>query len=342
MKLPRLVRDAENAEGDPRGLVVVIGNFDGVHRGHQQVLARAGTTAAARGLGLAILTFEPHPAAVLGASAPARLTRLTTKVELLGKLGVDLVVAQQFDHAFAALSPEAFVDRCLVAGLGARVVVVGHDFRFGARRAGDLDALRAFGLARGSSGFSVDVQEVVGDEAGPFSSTRVRAAIAAGDLSAARAVLGRAHAIEGVVVAGDKRGRTLGFPTANLDDVEEAFPSNGVYAVLADRSRAASSTGASPPTAFARGVANVGLRPSVRRHDGGGGHPSIEVHLFDLPEDDRDLYGDTLRIHFVERLRDERRFPGLDALKAQIAEDAARAREITATHPLPGRGGFVT
>lgn len=337
MKLPRLVRDAEHAEADPRGLVVVIGNFDGVHRGHQQVLARARATAAERGLGLAILTFEPHPAAVLGASAPPRLTRLTTKVELVGRLGVDLVVAQHFDDAFAALSPRAFVERCLVGGLCARVVVVGHDFRFGARRAGDLDALRAFGAEKG---FTVDVQEVVGDELGPFSSTRVRAALAAGDLGAARHVLGRPHAIEGVVVAGDKRGRTLGFPTANLDDVEEAFPLNGVYAVLADRSRAASSTGASPPAAFARGVANVGLRPSVRRHDGGGGHPSIEVHLFDLAEADRDLYGDTLRIHFVERLREERRFPGLDALKAQIAEDATRARQITGIHPFPARGGF--
>ncbi|MGZ3421948.1 MAG: bifunctional riboflavin kinase/FAD synthetase [Polyangiales bacterium] len=327
-----LFHDARNAPPAPRGRVIVIGNFDGVHRGHQQVLAKA---APKHGEELAVLTFEPHPAAVLGASAPPRLTRLARKVELLERHGVDTVIAQRFDARFAALSPEAFVDEVLVRALSARVVVVGWDFRFGARRAGDVEKLRALGK---EGGFTVEVQEMVADAKGPLSSTRVRDALAAGDLDDARAVLGRPHAIEGVVVSGDKRGRTLGFPTANVAEVEEALPAYGVYAVVVDAASSNTRAGAGSSTelsALARGVANVGLRPTVQ---GGGGHPSIEVHLFDLPEEQRDLYGDTLRVHFVARLREERRFPGLDALRAQIAEDAANARRIGDAIDKPASG----
>lgn len=334
--MTRLVHDARNAPRAAHGRVVVIGNFDGVHRGHQTVLARASARAAASSppLELSVLTFEPHPAAVLGASAPARLTSLPRKVELLTQNGVELVVAQQFDPRFAALSPEQFVDDVLVSALAARVVVVGWDFRFGARRAGDIALLRKKGEEKG---FTVEVQEVVADEKGPLSSTRVREALARGDLDEARAVLGRPHAIEGVVVSGDKRGRTIGFPTANLGEVEEALPAHGVYAVVCDAAPGTTRAGAAASTelvALARGVANVGVRPTI----GGGVHPSIEVHLFDLPEERRDLYGDTLRVHFVARLREERRFPGLDALRAQIGEDAARARAITSTLGQPVSG----
>lgn len=329
-RTPRLVHDARNAPPTEGGRVVVIGNFDGVHRGHQSVLARA-----SHGPELSVLTFEPHPAAVLGASAPARLTRLSRKVELLGRYGVELVVAQSFDMRFAALAPEQFVDDVLVAALHAEVVTVGYDFRFGARRAGNIEMLRALGATRG---FAVAVQEVVGDERGPLSSTRVRTALAAGDLDDVRAVLGRPHSIEGVVIAGEKRGRTIGFPTANMGDVEEALPAHGVYAVVCDAAPGSTRAGAGSSTelaALARGVANVGLRPTV---SGGGGHPSVEVHLFDLPEDRRDLYGDAIRVHFVARLREERRFPGLDALRAQIAEDANKAREITSALAKPASG----
>lgn len=332
-RTPRLVHDARNAPPAPDGRVVVIGNFDGVHRGHQRVLARAKASDAE----LSVLTFEPHPAAVLGASAPARLSRLSRKVELLGRHGVDLVVAQSFDARFAALGPEQFVDHILVGALHAKVVTVGWDFRFGARRAGNIESLRAMGETRG---FTVAVQEAVADEKGPLSSTRVREALARGDLDDARAVLGRPHSIEGVVVGGDKRGRTIGFPTANLGDVEEALPAHGVYAVACDSAPGSTRAGAGASTelsALARGVANVGLRPTV---SGGGGHPSIEVHLFDLPEDRRDLYGDTLRVHFVARIREERRFPSLDALRAQIAEDAASARTTTASIAQPASGCF--
>lgn len=340
-RAPSLFHEARNVpQADAGGRVLVIGNFDGVHRGHQTVLARAAARVqalAARGPRpeLAVLTFEPHPAAVLGASAPARLTRLSRKVELLGRHGVELVVAQRFDPRFAGLGPEQFVDEVLVQSLGARVVTIGWDFRFGARRAGDIPMLQTLAAARG---FEVEVQEVVADDKGPMSSTRVREALARGDLDEARLVLGRPHAIEGVVVSGDKRGRTIGFPTANVADVEEALPAFGVYAVVCDAAEGCTRAGAGCSTelsALARGVANVGLRPTV---SGGGGHPSIEVHLFDLPEDRRDLYGDTLRVHFVARLREERRFPGLDALKAQIAEDAARARELAGRVSQPASG----
>ncbi len=297
------------------------------------VLARARGIAPAGEL--TVLTFEPHPAAVLGASAPARLTRLSRKVELLAHHGVDLVVAQAFDARFAALAPEQFVDDVLVRALSAKVVAVGWDFRFGARRAGDIAMLRSLGELRG---FRVEVQEVVADDKGPLSSTRVREALSRGDLDDARAVLGRPHAIEGVVVAGDKRGRTIGFPTANVGDVEEALPAHGVYAVVCDAAPGSTRAGAGGSTemrALARGVANVGLRPTV---SGGGGHPSIEVHLFDLPPERLDLYGDAIRVHFIARLREERRFPGLDALRTQIAEDAARARAITAAIEEPASG----
>lgn len=324
----RLVHEAAHAPKTAHGRVVVIGNLDGVHKGHQEVLARAAERR--DDLELTVLTFEPHPAAVLGASAPPRLTRLSRKVELLARERVDLVVAQTFDARFAALSPEAFVDQVLLSALAAKVVVVGHDFRFGARRAGDLSVLRALGEQRG---FTVGIQEVVSDERGPFSSTRVREALARGDLDDVRAVLGRPHAIEGMVIAGDKRGRTIGFPTANLGEVEEALPAHGVYAVVVGRSVRALQ--GAQFDAFACGVANVGVRPTVA---GGGGHPSVEVHLFDLPEAERDLYGDALRVHFLARLREERRFPGLDALKAQIAEDAQEARTLTAPMIPPASG----
>jgi riboflavin kinase/FMN adenylyltransferase len=290
---------------------VIIGNLDGVHRGHQAVLHQARTIADARGLKTLVLTFDPHPAQVLRGVTPPRLATLERRVELLRRHGADEVVVEPFTSDLAALTPERFVKELLVDRLGAGAVVVGENFRFGARRAGDLALLRELGK---SLAFDVAAAEVAGDERGPFSSTRVRDAIASGDLNEATRLLGRRHSISGVVEGGDRRGRTIGFPTANLGGVVEVLPPHGVYAVFA---------GDRP------GVMNLGVRPTVD-----GKQLRIEVHLFDFAGD---LYGQSMRVHLVDRIRDEKKFGGLDELKAQIAADAAAAKSLLAAGP-PGDG----
>jgi riboflavin kinase/FMN adenylyltransferase len=324
--------------------VVAIGNFDGVHLGHQAVLRDVAADAARRGLAPAVLTFSPHPVLVLGRPAPPALTSLDRKVELLHAVEPSLTpFVRRFDLAFAAQEPEEFAARTLVTALGAAVVVVGQNFRFGHARRGDFAALCRLGA---TLGFETRSHPLVGDEAGPWSSSRVREAVRQGDLDTATRMLGRPHMISGVVVAGDRRGRTLGFPTANLARIEEGLPKSGVYAVVVDRAPPlAASAGEqpelsaeparAPATALAKGVANIGVRPTVTP---GETRPSVEVHLFDT---DADLYGARLRVHLVARLRDEQRFAGLDALKAQIAKDAAEARAwLAAIEPERGDGWF--
>jgi riboflavin kinase/FMN adenylyltransferase len=239
------------------------------------------------------------------------------------------VVVRPFDLAFAEASPEKFVREVLREELGAARVVVGQNFRFGKGRSGDLGTLAELGE---QLGLSARAMEIVGDERGSWSSTRVRHAILAGDWADVENVLGRPHALSGVVVRGDQRGRTIGFPTANLGEVTEVLPPNGVYAVLADRLDRAGE-----PRAFARGVANIGVRPTV-----GGAH-STEVHLLDFHpahEAERDLYGARLRLHLVAFLRAEQRFDGLEALKGQIGADAERARTLLLPKkPTPGPFG---
>ena len=299
-----------------RGGLVLVGNLDGVHRGHQAVLAEAARDAATRGLEAIVLTFDPHPARALGREPPPLLTRLARKVELVTRVDPRLRVSvERFDAAFAAQSPEEFAERVLVGRHRATDVVVGDNFRFGRARSGDMETLAEVGRALGFQARSV---ALVGDARGPYSSTRARAAIAAGDLAEVEAVLGRPHMVSGVVVEGDRRGRTIGFPTCNLAEVEEALPPFGVYAVLVDRE------GPSGATALARGVANLGVRPTVKH---AGAAPTLEVHLFDL---DEDLYGARLRVHLVQRLRPEQTFAGVAALKAAIGDDARRAREVLA------------
>ncbi len=314
----------------PAGRLVAIGNFDGVHRGHQAVLADAAKDARLRGLEPVVLTFDPHPAAVIGRGAPPVLTRLSRKIELIERVqsGVRVVV-QRFDRAFAAQSPEAFADETLVKALSARLIIVGKNFRFGKDRSGDFEVLASLGERLG---FETRSHALVGDEGGTFSSTRARKAVAAGDLDTTRALLGRPHALSGVVVRGDQRGRTIGFPTANLAEVVEALPPFGVYAVAVDRlTDLGAGTGAQRAVALAGGVANIGVRPTVKE----GAPPSIEVHLFDL---DADLYGAALRVHLLARLRGEQRFSGLDALKEQIARDADAARVVLSSTQSPAAG----
>lgn len=314
MTVARIIRvdDTTGADAlEPVPAVLVIGNFDGVHLGHQTVLREAVSHARSIGLSTAVLTFDPHPAGVVGSGAPQLLSTIERRAELLGELGVERMYVRRFDTAFAAWQPERFA-RELVAGiLHARLVVVGENFRFGAKRAGDLTRLRELGA---QLGFGVRVHAVARDERGRYSSTRAREAVVAGNLEEVQRVLGRPHALSGVVVHGDERGRTIGVPTANLDAVPELLPPNGVYAVNVDEYLAAEQ--AFRP--LGRGLTNIGVRPTV-----GGGKLSVETYLLDFA---RDLYGARLRVHLVARLREEKKFGSLDELKAQIGRDVADAR----------------
>lgn len=290
--------------------LVAIGNFDGVHAGHRAVLGRACAEARDKGLEPLVLTFHPHPSEVLGRGALPRLTALDRKVELIRRIDPALrVVVQRFDKALASLQPEEFVEQLLVGHLGAGLVLVGHNFRFGQRRSGDMATLERLGARYG---FEARAESLQGDERGAFSSTRIREAIAEGQLAEAQRLLGRPHMLSGPVVVGDRRGRQLGFPTANLSPVAEATPPDGVYAVLVDLEEDGRSH------ALDQGVMNIGLRPTFEAGR------SYEVHLLNQQPD---LYGRRLRVHLMKRLRGEQRFDGVEALREQITRDVEQARE---------------
>jgi len=292
-------------ENPPQPSLVVIGNFDGVHRGHVAVLQTAVSEAERLGLVPVVLTFHPHPAEVLGKKSLKALTTSARKVELIEAVSDRLrVEVLPFTLELAALSPDEFVEGILLAQLGARVVLVGDNFRFGRGRAGDLKRLVELGNALG---FTAGAEPLVADAEGPLSSTRVRRVLETGDVEAAASVLGRHHAVTGVVVHGDHRGRTLGFPTANLEGIPEAMPADGVYAGFARQGSALLGTC----------VVNVGARPTVERPH------AVEVHILDF---DGDLYDSCITVEFVLHLRNQRKFDSLDELKVRIADDVARAR----------------
>lgn len=301
-----------------RGAVVAIGNFDGVHPGHCAVLRRAGEVARAMGAPLGILTFEPHPRRFFQpATAPFRLTPAPVKRRLIAAEGAELYYELPFDAAMAALTAEAFIERVLLAGLGVRHVVVGAGFAFGKGRTGTVSVLEHVAGHKAGVGVTV-VAPVAASDGALASSTRVRDCLRRGEPERAAALLGRVWAIEGAVEKGDQRGRLLGFPTANigLDDYLE--PAYGVYAV---RATAEGNSG----HGLLSGVANLGVRPTI----GGGARARLETHLFDFSGD---LYGRTLCVELLSFIRPERRFENLDALRAQIAQDSARARGILAAH----------
>jgi riboflavin kinase/FMN adenylyltransferase len=296
-----------------RPLAVMIGNFDGVHRGHQAMAVRTRAAAEARGLGAAALTFEPHPREVFAAdTAPTRITPLREKLRLLSGLGLDRVHVARFTRAFAALAPEAFVDQVLVQTLRARWVLVGADFRFGARRSGDIGLLGTLAAQRG---ITLEVLDDVMEEGERISSSGVRAALGAGDLARASRLLGRPFRINGRVVHGQKLGRTLGFPTANIQLRFNRPPLLGIYAVRVH------GIDATPRDA----VASLGFRPTVTHER----KASLEVFVFDFAGD---LYGRSLDIEFVAKIRDEETYDGLPALKAAIARDCEQALRILRTH----------
>ena len=297
-----------------------MGNFDGLHLGHAALIGKACDRARANGVPAGVLTFEPHPRSVfMPDGEPFRLTPFRVKEREIARLGVDLLFVQHFDLAFSQRSAESFVEEVIAGAVGATHIVVGHDCTFGNKRRGTAELLRAEGARHG---FGVTVVEPVhGPDAAAYSSTRIRELLRLGKPREAAKQLGRFWEIDGRVMTGDRRGRTIGFPTANLGLGEYLRPMFGVYAVRV------SGDGPDDPLAgrTVDGVANIGLRPTV-----GTPEPRLEAHLFDT---DADLYGRHLRVSLVEFIRPEKKFAGLDALKAQIAEDAQRARTLLAEMP---------
>jgi len=318
----RLFRHHTEIPVEARNAVVALGNFDGVHRGHQAVIGAAQARAREIGTTSAVLTFEPHPREFFKPDQPSfRLTPLRIKVRQLEAIGVDNLFVLPFGPRLAQMSAEAFVIEVLIEGLEAQHVVVGYDFVFGRERRGDAALLADLGRMHGLGVTSVAAAAT--GEGEVFSSTKVRDHLKSGRPMAATALLGRPWEIEGRVEHGDERGRQLGFPTANMAISDYLEPMLGVYAIKAGIDMGAA-------TRWVDGVANLGRRPTV-----GGTRVQLEAHLFDLSAD---LYGRHLRVAFVDFLRPEKKFSGLPELKAQIAEDSRRAREILAAYagPLPG------
>lgn len=321
-----IFRHTQDLPAAARGAVVVIGNFDGVHRGHQLLLADARSQADALGAPLAVLTFEPHPRSVfLPDQPPFRLTSLRAKAHALQDAGVDDLFVLHFDRAFSLKPAEAFVQEILVGDLAARHVVVGWDFCFGHKRAGNAALLKSMGAQHGFGVTAVD--PVMTGDGEVYSSSIIRTHLREGRPAKAAELLGRPWEIEGRVERGEQRGRTIGFPTANLGLGEFLCPALGVYAVLAGRDPGVEHGG---ETRWLPGVANLGYRPTVA-----GEGVRLEVHVFDFA---RDLYGEMLRVRLIDFLRPEKKFDGLEALRAQIALDCGQAREILAHTPfaLPG------
>ena len=292
--------------------VLSIGNFDGVHRGHQAVINKAGRLARELETSLAVLTFEPHPRRFFQpGGAPFQLTTFRLKVRLLEALGVENVFVLPFNRALSELSAADFVHRVLVEGLRARHVVVGDNFTFGHKRGGDVTLLKRMGR---SEGFGVSIaRRVEGATGEAYSSTGIRDYLTAGNPTRAALLLGRYWEIAGRVQAGAKLGRELGFPTANIALAEFLEPAHGVYAVRAGIDRG-------ERTIWHAGVANLGVRPMVDGKD-----LLLEVHLFDL---DQDLYGRHMRVALVDYLRPEQTFDDLEAMRVQMVEDSRRARII--------------
>lgn len=305
----RIVRSLSALRPPDGGTVVTIGNFDGVHLGHREIFRRVVGAARSRQAAAAVVTFEPHPLRLLApAKAPARINTPAEKVRLIRASCIDLLLILPFTRKLAALPAGRFVDDILVARLGVRHLVIGYDYAFGRNREGDAVFLAQ---AARRHGFTLEVLEPLKAGAEVYSSTRIRQTLLRGDVAAVVDVLGRHFTLDGQVVTGDGRGRQLGFPTANLATAKELLPRDGVYAVRVRHGRR-----------MYDAVANLGHRPTFA-----GSGPSLEIHLLDFSGD---LYGARLRLYFVERLRDEQRFPSVGALQAAIRDDIARARAVLA------------
>lgn len=309
-------RGVESAPSGWGRCVVTIGVFDGVHRGHQLIIGSAVERARSLGLPSVVLTFDPHPSEVVRPGThPPMLTGQRVKAEILESLGVDVMCVLPFTLEFSRLDPDEFVHAVLVERLHARAVIVGENFRYGQKAAGDVASLAAAGKR---FGFSVEGVPLQGTEETTWSSTYVRSCVDAGDVEGAAAALGRDHRIDGVVVRGDQRGRDLGYPTANLEPLPwSAVPADGVYA-----GRLLRSGGESLPAAI-----SIGTNPTFA-----GRERRVEAYVLDA-EPGLDLYGEHVGLTFVARLRDTLRFDAVEALVAQMDQDVARARGLLSGHP---------
>jgi riboflavin kinase/FMN adenylyltransferase len=313
---------------------LTIGNFDGVHRGHQAMLALLNNEARHRGVPSCVLTFEPHPRDYFAAIArkpelaPARIATLRDKLTELARCGVDQCIVLSFDARLSSQTPEAFIDNVLVRGLGVRYVLVGDDFRFGSKRAGDYAMLDAAGAARGFDVARMNSYEVHGVR---VSSSEVRSALGRGDMDGVAALLGRPYSISGHVVHGRKLGRQLGFKTVNLRFSHWKPAASGIFAVRVEGLGGAGEAGADGD--FLPGVANLGIRPSINPDDVNGGRVLLETHCLEWPRSlgEEGAYGKIIRVELLHKLHDELKYDGLDALKAGIARDSEQARAYFAS-----------
>jgi riboflavin kinase/FMN adenylyltransferase len=316
-----IVQDIADVPAAARGGALAIGNFDGVHLGHQSVIGEARLLARAMSAPSAVLTFEPHPRRFFRPDdRKFELTPAAAKRREIVALGVDALIMPHFDAAFAAIPAERFVTEIVFGALGARHVAVGYDFVFGKGRAGDAALLRRLGAEAGVGVTVVDAVRSAGGEV--YSSTEIRGHLREGRVRDAARLLGRLWEIEGEVLHGDERGRQIGFPTANVDPGAYVEPAYGVYAVWAgipDGER----------VDWRPAVVNIGRRPTFKAADAG---ITVEVHIFDYSGD---LYGRMLRVALVEFIRPEMKFDGLDAIKAQIAKDCETARDILGAAAVP-------
>lgn len=306
-------------------VALTIGNFDGVHLGHQAMLIRLKEAASRLDLTACVMIFEPHPREFFAPDqAPTRLTSLREKLELLAAAGVERAHVCRFNFDFARISAEDFIVRILQRGLAVRWILVGDDFRFGARRAGDFRMLKSFSAG---CGFEVEEMPAYAVNGLRVSSTAVREALAGGNLDLVKGLLGRPYSISGRVVNGDKIGKKLGFPTANIQLKHNRPPLSGIFAVAVEVGiHGTVATFSLKSMRAMRGVASLGVRPTVHEN----GKPVLEVHLFDF---DQEIYGQHVRVHFLHKLRDEEKFPDLETLTRQIARDAEHAKHYFTTYP---------
>lgn len=309
----KLIRGLSQIKTNDKGCVATIGNFDGLHLGHQKLIDRLKLQAEKLGLPLTVISFEPLPAEFFMKNPPARIFPMRDKMRLLQAQGIDNYLCLKFDEAFATMPPQDFVQNILLDKLNVKYLAVGDDFKFGHKRQGDFQLLKAMGDKAGMEVTDTPTCEQDGER---VSSTRIRKLLIKGDIETANKLLGHNYQLSGRVRHGDKRGRTIGFPTLNLRALQHIAPARGVYAVRI--------TGLAEDTL--NGVANLGSRPTVN-----GIENRLETHVFDFNDDAFEAYGKNICVELVSFLREEKKFEDFSALKTQIAKDAEQARQLFAS-----------